>query len=115
MSRAGANVNAAERVTRMTDDRLLLLEPVKGGEVQDHEMREIGIVQPECGPLAYRASRIWTSIGVPAVVWAAKAIAGSRMGRLPRRTSHSMKLHVVHRHGVRRHEPARLPDQDRRG
>ena len=44
------DVDTAERIVRMADDRLVFLAPLEGAEVEDDVVGQVGVVGRECCP-----------------------------------------------------------------
>jgi hypothetical protein len=117
VARAAPGVDAVERVARMGEDRLVLLEPlVEGREVEHHVARQVLVGGPEGGRLERRAGRAQVErLAVGGVGGEGDPGMEDRSvgGHRPGRAGHELGADVLDRDGVQRHDAARLPDQQR--
>ena len=120
VARGGPDVDPVERVARVAEERLVLLPPVEGVEVEDHVVGEV--VGPEPGAGAVVDPDVH-GVAVGGVdrerhgrVQQRRAVAepdGPVLRCRPGRSRLQRQAEVVHRDGVRRHDPHRLHDQQR--
>jgi len=127
LARAGKDVDAVERVTGMGHVELVLLIPgLERREVQDDVPGQVGVggIEPRSGPVLPASAQVdraplggvhgernrGVKHGAAVQLWHAGA-KGARMPELYRIRHDQLRGNVAVRDRVRRHDPARFPDQ----